>query len=43
MADIGQPLREIEVLPAEDPVPAELPVEPPAPAPREPDQEPAPA
>jgi hypothetical protein len=43
MADIGQPVREIEVLPAEDPIPGELPVEAPAPAPRKPDKEPAPA
>jgi hypothetical protein len=43
MADIGQPVREIEVLPAEDPIPGELPVEAPVPAPREPDREPAPA
>jgi len=43
MADIGQPEREIEVVPLEDPIPRELPVEPPAPAPRKPDREPAPA
>jgi hypothetical protein len=36
MSEIGQPEREIVVVPAEDPVPRELPVEPPAPAPREP-------
>jgi hypothetical protein len=43
MADIGQPVREIEVLPASKPVPGELPVEAPVPAPPEPDREPAPA
>jgi hypothetical protein len=43
MADIGQPVREIEVVPIEAPVPGELPVETPAPARREPDREPAPA
>jgi hypothetical protein len=36
MADIGQPVREIEVRPARTPVPEELPVETPAPAPGEP-------
>jgi hypothetical protein len=40
MADIGQPEREIEVVPVEDPIPRELPIEAPAP---EPDREPAPA
>jgi hypothetical protein len=40
MADIGEPVREIEVVPVEDPVPGELPIEAPAPAP---DLEPAPA
>ena len=45
MADIGRPEREIEVRPSEPPVPSELPVEPPAPMPREPlpDAEPVPA
>jgi hypothetical protein len=43
MADIGQPVREIEVLPREDPVPGELPVEAPTPERSEPDKEPAPA
>jgi hypothetical protein len=36
MADIGRPVREVEVRPAQSPVPEELPVETPAPAPREP-------
>jgi hypothetical protein len=36
MADIGRPDREIEVRPAEAPLPRELPLEPPVPAPREP-------
>jgi hypothetical protein len=36
MADIGRPEREIEVRPAELPLPRELPIEPPLPAPREP-------
>jgi hypothetical protein len=35
MAEIGRPVREIEVRPVEVPVPEELPIEPP-PAPREP-------
>jgi len=43
MADIGRPVREIEVVPASEPVPGELPAEAPLPAPREPDREPAPA
>jgi hypothetical protein len=42
MADIGRPEREIDVLPAETPVPRELPVEEPRPAPR-PSEEPVPA
>jgi hypothetical protein len=33
MADIGRPEREIEVRPSELPLPRELPIEPPAPAP----------
>ena len=37
MADIGRPDREIDVRPVEVPLPRELPVEPPAPAPREPE------
>ena len=41
MADIGRPEREIDVRPAEAPVPQELPL--PAPAPQEPVKEPAPA
>jgi hypothetical protein len=36
MAEIGRPEREIEVRPAEDPVPRELPIHTPEPAPREP-------
>jgi hypothetical protein len=36
MAEIGKPERVIEVLPLEDPVPRELPIEAPEPAPREP-------
>jgi hypothetical protein len=36
MADIGRPEREIEVRPAELPLPRELPVEPPPSRPREP-------
>jgi hypothetical protein len=36
MGDIGQPEREIDVQPAETPVPKELPLEPLEPAPREP-------
>jgi hypothetical protein len=36
MADIGRPEREIEVRPAELPLPRELPIEPPLPAPGEP-------
>jgi len=36
MAEIGKPEREIDVQPTEAPVPRVLPVEPPAPAPREP-------
>ena len=42
MAEIGQPEREIDVRPAELPVPSELPLDPPVPAPREPapEQEP---
>jgi hypothetical protein len=37
MSEIGQPEREIIVVPVEEPVPRELPAEPPAvPAPREP-------
>jgi hypothetical protein len=40
MADIGKPEREIDVHPAEEPVPRELPVETPAPAPQ---PEPVPA
>jgi hypothetical protein len=35
MADIGRPEREIDVRPAEIPVPEELPVEAPAPPPAE--------
>jgi hypothetical protein len=42
MADIGRPEREIDVRPAESPVPRELPIEPPRPAPR-PIEEPVPA
>jgi hypothetical protein len=38
MAKIGRPEREIDVLPAEEPVPR--PVAPPVPAPREPAPEP---
>jgi len=37
MADIGKPEREIDVLPVEDPVPCELPVENPVIAPPEPE------
>jgi hypothetical protein len=37
MAEIGKPEREIDVRPAEAPVPRELPINPPAPAPAEPD------
>lgn len=36
VAEIGRPERVIEVYPAEDPVPGELPIEPPERAPREP-------
>ena len=36
MAEIGQPEREIVVRPDELPVPSELPLDPPVPAPREP-------
>jgi hypothetical protein len=36
MAEIGKPEREIDVQPTEAPVPRVLPVEPPAPAPRQP-------
>jgi hypothetical protein len=36
MAEIGRPERVIEVHPAEEPVPGELPIEPSEPAPREP-------
>ena len=44
MAEIGQPEREIDVRPVESPVPRELPLDPPAPAPREPaPSEPVPA
>jgi hypothetical protein len=42
MAEVGQPEREIDVLPAEAPVPSELPFDPPVPAPREPEPEPEP-
>jgi hypothetical protein len=37
MAEIGKPEREIDVRPAEAPVPRELPIEPAAPTPAEPD------
>jgi hypothetical protein len=37
VADIGKPEREIDVLPVEDPVPCELPVENPEITPREPE------
>lgn len=42
MAEIGPPERELDVRPAELPVPSELPLDPPVPAPREPapEQEP---
>jgi hypothetical protein len=43
MADIGRPVREIEVLPLEDPVPGELPVEAPIPERSKPEKEPTPA
>jgi hypothetical protein len=45
MADIGRPEREIEVRPAELPLPRELPLEPPLPGPAEPQpaKEPVPA
>ena len=45
MADIGRPQREIEVRPAELPLPRELPIEPPVPVPEEPSpvEEPVPA
>jgi hypothetical protein len=45
MADIGRPEREIDVRPAEEPVPRELPLEPPDRAPHRPApiEEPAPA
>lgn len=33
MADIGKPQRDVEVIPFEDPVPRELPLEPAQPAP----------
>jgi hypothetical protein len=36
MAEIGQPECEIDVRPAEHPVPSELRLDPPVPAPREP-------
>jgi len=36
MAEIGRPERVIEVHPAEEPVPGELPIEPAEPAPRKP-------
>jgi hypothetical protein len=36
MAEIGRPVREIEVRPSRSPLPEELPVETPAPAPPEP-------
>jgi hypothetical protein len=36
MAEIGRPEREIDVRPAELPLPRELPLEPPLPGPREP-------
>jgi hypothetical protein len=42
MADIGQPEREIEVQPVEAPVPRELPVEAPEPAPCVPSPQPDP-
>jgi hypothetical protein len=42
MADIGRPEREVEVRPAEDPVPRELPIEAPEPAPAEPAKQPDP-
>lgn len=32
MAEIGDPVREIEIVPSEEPVPTELPVEVPVPA-----------
>jgi hypothetical protein len=41
MANIGRPEREIDVRPAEDPLPRELPVEAPLPAPAERPKEPA--
>jgi hypothetical protein len=45
MADIGRPDREIDVRPIDVPLPRELPVEPPPPAPREPEpaEDPVPA
>ena len=39
-ADIGEPVREIEVTPAEEPVPEVLPVEEPAESPVEPSRDP---